>query len=233
MQVIPVIDVRGGEVVYATGGDRAAYKSIATPLAKGSEPVAVARGLLAASGARILYMADLDGIAGRRWNMIAIGALRTAFAHVELWVDSGAGRAGQLGELMEIPRVVPVIGSETLTSVEDIPGIAELAGSRSGWVLSLDFKGEEFLGPRGLLGDPVLWPERVIAMTLATVGADRGPDLARVREIEALAGPARQVFAAGGVRDKGDLAALSAAGAAGVLVASALHSGKIKAGDLG
>lgn len=233
MQVIPVIDVRGGEVVYATGGDRAAYRPIATPLATGSEPVAVARGLLAASGARILYMADLDGIAGRRWNMIAIAALTTAFPNIELWADSGASRAGQLGELAEIARVVPVVGSETLESAEDIPGIADLAGTRNGWVLSLDFKGEDFLGPCELLDSPALWPERVVVMTLAAVGADQGPDLARVSQIKALAGPSRKVFAAGGVRDRADLAALSEAGAAGVLVASALHSGKIKAGDLG
>ncbi len=233
MQVIPVIDVRGGEVVYATGGDRAAYRPIATPLARGSEPVAVARGLLAASGSRVLYMADLDGIAGRRWNMPAAGALVTAFPGVAVWVDCGASRAGQLAELLELPRVVPVIGSETLEDTDTLAGIAELAGPRNGWVLSLDFKGEDFLGPRRLLEDPALWPERIVVMTLAAVGADQGPDLARVSAIKALAGAARQVFAAGGVRDKADLLALTAAGAAGVLVASALHSGKIKAGDLG
>ena len=46
-------------------------------------------------------------------------------------------------------------------------------------------------------------------------------------------GPAaRRVYAAGGVRNRADLEALRAAGAAGALVATALHAGTIKAGDL-
>ena len=42
----------------------------------------------------------------------------------------------------------------------------------------------------------------------------------------------RRIYAAGGVRDRADMIALHAAGAAGVLVATALHAGTIKAGDL-
>jgi phosphoribosylformimino-5-aminoimidazole carboxamide ribotide isomerase len=47
-----------------------------------------------------------------------------------------------------------------------------------------------------------------------------------------MAGPKRRVYAAGGVRDMDDVRALRDAGASGVLVATALHEGKIKAGDL-
>ena len=42
----------------------------------------------------------------------------------------------------------------------------------------------------------------------------------------------RRVYAAGGVRNRADIEALHAAGAAGVLIATALHTGTIKAGDL-
>ena len=45
-----------------------------------------------------------------------------------------------------------------------------------GFVLSLDFRGETFLGPQGLLDDAALWPHRVIVMTLARVGGGEGPD---------------------------------------------------------
>ena len=65
-------------------------------------------------------------------------------------------------------------------------------------------------------------------MTLGRVGSGAGPDLDRLAAIRARAG-ARRLYAAGGVRDKADLAALKDAGAAGVLVASALHDGKISA----
>jgi phosphoribosylformimino-5-aminoimidazole carboxamide ribotide isomerase len=103
---------------------------------------------------------------------------------------------------------------------------------QSDWVLSLDFRGDEFLGPRALLEDSFLWPDRVIVMTLARVGTGGGPDLARVRDIARRAGTARRVYAAGGVRGPADLRALRSEGAAGALVATALHEGKIKAGDL-
>ena len=79
---------------------------------------------------------------------------------------------------------------------------------------------------------PSLWPRRVIVMTLGAVGGGLGPDLDRLRTILELAGD-RQVFAAGGVRDSTDLEALAALGCAGVLVASALHDGRLGADDLG
>jgi phosphoribosylformimino-5-aminoimidazole carboxamide ribonucleotide (ProFAR) isomerase len=53
-----------------------------------------------------------------------------------------------------------------------------------------------------------------------------------VATIAQMAGPTRRVFAAGGVRNMDDIRALRDAGAAGVLVASALHEGNIKTGDL-
>jgi phosphoribosylformimino-5-aminoimidazole carboxamide ribotide isomerase len=71
----------------------------------------------------------------------------------------------------------------------------------------------------------------VIVMTLARVGSGTGPDVQRVAEIVERAGQ-RHVYAAGGVRDLDDVEALRTAGAAGVLLATALHSGKITAGDL-
>ncbi len=104
--------------------------------------------------------------------------------------------------------------------------------SRQRGVLSLDFRGDAFIGPPELLASPDMWPDDVIVMTLGRVGLGQGPDLARVRRIVDAAGPQRRVFAAGGVRHRDDVAALIDAGAAGALVATALHSGKIKAGDL-
>jgi phosphoribosylformimino-5-aminoimidazole carboxamide ribotide isomerase len=72
----------------------------------------------------------------------------------------------------------------------------------------------------------------MIVMTLARVGTGGGPDVARVEDIARRAGAGRRVYAAGGVRDPADLRAIRDAGASGALVATALHEGKIKAGDL-
>ena len=98
-------------------------------------------------------------------------------------------------------------------------------------MLSLDFRGETFQGPEKILTNPKLWPRRVIVMTLARVGSGEGPDLAQLAAIGSIA-EGREIYAAGGVRDAADLAALKAAGAAGALVATALHEGRIGKADL-
>ena len=82
-----------------------------------------------------------------------------------------------------------------------------------------------------MLDEPQHWPHAVIVMTLARVGSGEGPDLQRVAAIVARAG-GRRIYAAGGVRNRADIEALHAAGAAGALIATALHAGTIKAGDL-
>ena len=230
MQVIPVIAARGGEVVHAAGGDRARYQPIRTPLAEGSDPVAIARALLALGSFSTLYVADLDGIEGRGADLHLVARLATTLAGTELWVDNGAASRAAAAPLLAFQRATIVVGSETLASAATLKEISTAARDRL--VLSLDFRGETFLGPPGLLGNAALWPRRVIVMTMARVGSNTGPDLARIADIAGRGGEARRVYAAGGIRDAADLAAALEAGAAGALVATALHAGKIRAGDL-
>jgi phosphoribosylformimino-5-aminoimidazole carboxamide ribotide isomerase len=66
----------------------------------------------------------------------------------------------------------------------------------------------------------------VIVMTLDRVGARAGPDLETFARLRAAA-PDRTLIGAGGVRDAADVRAAAAAGAAGWLVASALHDGTL------
>ena len=99
-----------------------------------------------------------------------------------------------------------------------------------GLILSLDFFGDGFRGPPSLLDQPDLWPQRVIVMTLASVGAAAGPDFARLEEIKRKAGN-RSVIAAGGVRDEADIRALSSLGIAAALVATSLHNGTLTPGN--
>jgi uncharacterized protein related to proFAR isomerase len=120
-----------------------------------------------------------------------------------------------------------VLGSETQPDVALVRHFAHDARV----ALSLDFRGESFQGPPALLHDAGLWPQKVIAMTLARVGSGAGPDLDRLRSVhDAAAG--RQVYAAGGVRDAADLVTLKRNGIAGALVASCLHDGRLRGKDI-
>ncbi|MCB1520763.1 MAG: nickel transporter [Hyphomicrobiaceae bacterium] len=229
MRVIPVLDIKAGEVVHASGGDRDRYRPIVTPLAAGSDPVDVAKGLLRLHPFATLYIADLDAIAGRGRNHDTVCDLRRELPQLELWIDDGSATPAAVASLAAMAGVRAVVGSETLARVEDLAAILALGDADP--ILSLDFKGQDDLGPAGLLSDPARWPRTVIAMTLAAVGAAAGPDLERVRHL-AEGRPDADVIAAGGVRNISDIEALAEAGASGALVATALHSGTIKAGDL-
>ena len=222
MQVIPVIDLMAGQVVRARMGERDAYRPIATPLAATPDPVDVAAGLLRLAPFPTLYVADLDAIRGIGDNFAALAQLCAAFPGLALWIDNGAADA----KALEATRAygAPVLGSESQRD-------SALVAATPDALLSLDFRGDAFQGPPDLLAKSELWPEQLIVMTLGRVGSGAGPDLDRLADIRARAG-ARRLYAAGGVRDGADLKALARAGAAGVLVASALHDGRLDVADL-
>ncbi|KQT47498.1 nickel transporter [Aureimonas sp. Leaf454] len=224
MQIIPVLDLMGGLVVRGHLGDRANYRPIVTPLSDTADPVAVAEGLQGLGPFRAFYIADLDAIEGGAVQHGVLDRLSAAFPATEFWVDAGVADAQGARALLARPQTVAVIGSETLRAVDELDALAE----EPRVVLSLDYRGDAFVGPAGLLARPEIWPDRVIAMTLAQVGSGAGPDLARLAEVKRLAGPGRQIFAAGGVRGPEDVTRLDAEGISGVLVASALHDGRLR-----
>jgi phosphoribosylformimino-5-aminoimidazole carboxamide ribotide isomerase len=238
MQIIPVMDLLGGRVVRAVAGERANYAPIRSRLTDSSRPADLATALLRRSGATILYVADLDAITcdGSDHHFDLLQQLCPALAAAgarELWLDAGA--ADWLGHLAPHAvaaglRLVPVVGTESLPDAE--ASLIPAGFGPDDFVLSLDYRNGSFLGPAGLEDQAPRWPCRVIAMELAVVGTGAGPALERLRRICRTAqGAGRSevaVFAAGGVRDAADLAPLATAGAAGVLVASALHDGRLR-----
>jgi phosphoribosylformimino-5-aminoimidazole carboxamide ribotide isomerase len=222
--IVPVLDLKGGQVVHARAGERARYRPIRTPLATGSEPPAVLDGLLSLAPFRRVYIADLDAIEGQGDHRAVVAALAYRYPHLDFWLDGGfAGAAAAMAAQAE--RVAPVLGSESLP---DTAALSDAVGrlGRSNCVLSLDYRGERFVGPAAIEASAELWPDHIIAMTLSRVGSGAGPDIARLAALRQSAG-ARQLFAAGGVRDAGDIERLAAMGVAGALVASALHDGRL------
>ena len=227
MQAIPVIDLVGGVVVHARKGDRASYRPLESPLAPTSDPMDVVRGLLSVYPFPTLYVADLDAIQREGDNLPTLSRIRAEFPGLQVWVDGGAADAAALEALVRADLGAPVIGSE---SQRDGALVAQHRDSGR-IVLSLDFRGDAFQGPAQILAEPALWPRRVIVMTLARVGSGAGPDLGRFAAIQSIAG-GREIYAAGGVRDAADLSALKAAGAAGALIATALHERRVVGADL-
>jgi len=221
LRLIPVIDIMGGVAVRAIAGRRADYRPLATPLARSSDPCAVAAGFLRLHPFETIYLADLDAILGQGGNDDARARLAAAFPNIEFWLDRG----GQ--EPFAAANFVRVLGSESLP--HDLPA-PDLSQERN-VILSLDFDAAGFRGPPELEKQPSLWPARVIAMTLAKIGGGAGPDLERLEAIKARAG-SREIYAAGGLRGAEDLSRLKSLGVAGALVATALHDGRVGAREL-
>ncbi len=225
MEVIPVIDLKNGQVVHARRGERDSYRPVRSQLCRGSEPVDVVAGLLAVHPFATLYIADLDAIQARGNSIASIRQIRQNFPELRLWVDNGLADpaicrnwlAQDLGDL--------VLGSEAQSDSAGLQALSD-DDARRHLILSLDYKNDRFLGPPDLLSAPSLWPDRIIVMTLSRVGSRGGPDLDLLRRWRNEV-PDKKIFAAGGVRGGEDLLALAGCGTRGVLVATALHERRI------
>ena len=221
--LIPVLDLKGGAVVHASGGARAQYRPIETPLGAADDPVALARALLAVTGSAVLYIADLDAIEGVGNHFDVCRNLASALPGSELWIDAGFTNVTDCAFWLPLGATL-VIGTESLSFAEDWQELRASFGESL--ALSLDYGAEGMRGPASLFAEPAHWPERIIAMSLDRVGTGKGPDVERLREVVEQAG-SRSVHASGGMRDIGDLAAAAQAGAAGALIATALHRGAV------
>jgi phosphoribosylformimino-5-aminoimidazole carboxamide ribotide isomerase len=227
--IVPVLDLKGGDVVHARAGERGRYLPIRSRLASGSAPAAVIDGLLSVAPFRRVYIADLDAIERRGDHRAVIADLARRHPGIEFWVDGGIATAAQAVAVAD-DGLMPVLGSESLADLDALAATVARLG-REGCVLSLDYRGEKFVGPVELETQPRLWPSRLIVMTLSRVGGSAGPDFARLAATKERMG-AQALFAAGGVRDRADLDALASMGIAGVLVASALHDGRLTPASL-
>ncbi len=231
MRIVPVLDIFDNRAVRAVRGDRRHYAPLRSIVAPTTQPVELAATLLAWHPFDALYVADLNAIQGLGACHDEIRAMVRQHAAIEFWIDAAFATPETLAPYRDLRNVRYVIGSETLTGMNELAALRTALGTPASIALSLDFMGREFRGPAGLWASPERWPDTVIAMNLARVGAGEGPDHDLLADIAARAPHCRRV-AAGGVRGVEDLARLANAGVAAALLASALHDGRINREDL-
>lgn len=224
MKIIPVIDLLDAHVVRGVAGNRSQYLPIKSPLCATSRPNDLVTAFLHIAPFDTIYIADLNALEKNGDSTRVITSLMQTFPEVNFWVDAGFDTRHSLENYLSFSSFVPILASETLSSIAQYHELAAILGSRE-YILSLDHRSEP-LGPAELFSKPTLWPNQIIVMTLNTVGQGQGPDFAQIAHYQALA-PKKQFIAAGGVRNDSDLDRLRAQGAHAVLVASALHNGEI------
>ena len=240
MQILPVIDIRNGIAVRAVAGDRGRYQPLVTCLTESTEPAEVLKSLQDEFGCDLCYVADLDAIEGRNANRCTLAEMvRTG---VRLMVDAGVKSVEDAEQLLELGIAQVVVASESLPEIDRLPEFFPEANDHPPIVFSVDLK-------HGLLrsADP-LWTDRdpldlvstvvrhgvrqIIVLDLAAVGTGSGiPTLNLCREIKRR-WPDLKVISGGGVRSPACLESARQAGLDGLLIASALHDGRLKAEDL-
>jgi phosphoribosylformimino-5-aminoimidazole carboxamide ribotide isomerase len=235
MRVIPVIDLKDGTAVHAVRGERERYRPVSSVIAgDGGDPLALARTFHAQLGLDELYVADLDAISGggAPHHTDALAALAR---EARVMVDAGVSEAPRARTLLELGAHRVIVGTETLGGPNPLDRLlAELPDGTV--ILSLDLRDGRLLSPDPqLAGLPALDAlarlhraglREAIVLDLARVGSGAGIDVGLIAELHA-AFADLDLLAGGGVRDVEDLRALAAAGAAGALVATALHRGVI------
>jgi phosphoribosylformimino-5-aminoimidazole carboxamide ribotide isomerase len=230
VDVIPVIDLKAGQVVHARRGDRDSYRPVRSRVCRSSEPLDVVAGMLTVFPFRMMYIADLDAIQGHGGNMATIRSIRQTFPDLRLWVDNGLNHPPACRDWLSQHLGELVLGSEVQRDAA-ILGTLAADEFRGRVILSLDYRDGRFLGPTPLLDARLDWPDRIIVMTLSRVGSGGGPDLDLLQHWRGDA-PTKQIFAAGGVRGGEDLFELASGGISGVLVATALHERRIGSAEI-
>jgi phosphoribosylformimino-5-aminoimidazole carboxamide ribotide isomerase len=215
LRVVGVIDLKDGTAVHAVRGERERYRPLGDPLS-----------LARRFALEELYVADLDAITGAGGNDAVIRALAR---EARVMVDAGVSEPERARALLDLGVDRVVVGTETLADADALDRLPDA-------VLSVDLRDGRTVSPDPrLAGMPALDAiallrrfglREVIVLDLARVGSGAGPDVEAIAEIHA-AFPQLALLAGGGVRDAGDLRALEDAGAAGALVATALHRGVI------
>jgi len=227
VQIIPVIDLMGATVVHAQGsGCRADYPPLKSLLTPHNGVFEVIAALQAFYPFDIIYIADLQAIETGRHQSSLYQQLTMHFPQTTFWLDAGIHTLQSVETLSALNKVVPVVGSETLVDIEQLVKL-----KACDYVLSLDFRQGELLGNKQVLAAHQNWPGQVIVMDLDAVGRQQGPGLARLKAVKK-SSQNTTFIASGGVRDKTDLLALQAIDIKQVLVASALHNGKLSRADL-
>jgi HisA/HisF family protein len=237
MRVIPVIDLKSGAAVHAVRGERKRYRPLRSEIVAGSDPVRVTRAVRGALGLDELYVADLDAIAGGPVQRKVLEALGH---EARVMVDAGISEVAAVRLLLELGAARVVIGTETLadqsalerlqTELPDAPLVLSL-DLRAGRVLSSNAELARLGAAEALARLGHSGVREVIVLDLARVGSGAGPNVVLVRGLCARF-PELELLAGGGVRDVADLRALAEAGAAGALVATALHSRAIGPDEL-
>lgn len=231
MEVIPVIDLRGGRCVRLIQGDYARETVFS------DDPVEMAR-RWAGEGATRIHVVDLDGAReGRPINdddvrriieavepsVQVAGGVRTLDA-VQAWLDTGADRVILGTAAVRDPKMAAEAsrrhGEHILVSIDAREGVVAVEG----WREETELQAESFLQTLAALGVP--------RFVYTDINRDAMLDSPNYEMIETMVAATEQpLIAAGGVAKVEHLTRLSDLGVEAAIVGLALYDGRMDLGE--
>ncbi|SEO87248.1 1-(5-phosphoribosyl)-5-[(5-phosphoribosylamino)methylideneamino] imidazole-4-carboxamide isomerase [Halogranum amylolyticum] len=224
-EVVPAVDMQDGEVVQLVQGERGTEKTYGDPVEAAERWVD--------EGARTLHLVDLDGaFEGERKNAPAVDAILDA-VDVDVQLGGGIRTADDAVDLLDrgVDRVI--LGTAAIERPEIVEEISE--SHSESVMVSLDAKEGEVVVSGWTEGtglDPAeaatryeeLGAGAILFTDVDVEGQLDGVQTETVRRVvDAVDIP---VVASGGVATLDDVAALREAGAAAVVVGTALYEGR-------
>jgi phosphoribosylformimino-5-aminoimidazole carboxamide ribotide isomerase len=185
------------------------------------------------------YVADLDAIEGGHRNRCTLAEM--ARTGVRLIVDAGVVSPEDAHEIQECGASQIVLASESLPGLDQLQQFVAQFGSRS-LVFSVDLKHGQLrsadpqyssANPEELIARIVeAGIEQIIVLDLAAVGTGTGiPTLSLCQQAKSL-WPHLRIISGGGVHSRKCLLDAQAAQLDGLLIASALHDGRLVVEDI-
>lgn len=233
VKIIPVLDVMAGRVVRAVAGRREQYHPWRSPLCDSDEPVIVGPALVQQARSDTLYIADLDAIQGRT-NQFTHYKMITC--QVASWIDAGVRHPNDATAVLDAGATHVIVGSETIASPEAFSEVLAYVGADR-VIFSLDLMGGRprcsdawrRIGDSAAIIREVVRQglQRLIVLELSRVGVGAGTGTVELCQWLREAYPGLAVIAGGGIRDRRDVSELEQAGVSAVLVATALHEGRL------
>jgi len=235
MRIIPVIDIIRGVVVHAVAGERDSYKPVNGILTRDPSPLSVANAFLKLH-LEELYIADLDAIRRIGHNSMEVGKI-VAETGMRVIIDAGFRRMNDVSGYVKMGVEKIVLATETLESFGEISKIID--AYKTPVVASIDLK------PGGVIAESDTMRlglkelirkfedggvSEFILLSLDRVGTQIGPNVELLKLT--LQYTDLPVIVGGGVRSTEDIYLLRENGAAGVLVATSLHTGLITKQDI-
>ncbi|WP_083610172.1 1-(5-phosphoribosyl)-5-[(5-phosphoribosylamino)methylideneamino]imidazole-4-carboxamide isomerase [Pontibacter flavimaris] len=234
MEIIPAIDIIGGQCVRLTEGDFARQTTY------DSNPLEVAK-RFEASGIKRLHLVDLDGARARK--PVNLGVLESIASNTNLTIDFGGGlqsdeavkQAFDAGATQITAGSIAVREPETVKSwllkygADKIIIGADFKGTNiaiSAWTEESKFPLQDFISGYVQTGAQLF-----ICTDVSKDGKLQGPSLNTYRHLK-LTQPAAGIIASGGVTTVDDLEQLQEIGVAGAIIGKAIYEGTISLKDL-